>query len=197
MLNDQNTCYTLLRRALDTDDQEAWSQLTEHYRRFIYFVLHRLNVFPDDLDDISQQVLMRLLKDLPKYDRKKSKFRSWLSAVIRNTAVDYIRHQASRKRRIEGLRAETECQLLCQPAEVDALIQREWATYITNEALARVRKIFQGQAVDVFLKGMDGQSAQEIADDTGLSVASVYTLRARVKKRLYLEVLELTADLEG
>ena len=59
-----------------------------------------------------------------------------------------------------------------------------------------VKEVFQGQAIEVFELGLDGRSAAEIAESTGLSVASVYTLRKRVKKRLYLEIRALVAELE-
>lgn len=80
--------------------------------------------------------------------------------------------------------------------EIDALIEEEWTTYIANLAMERVRATFQGQAVKVFELGLDGLSAEQIAEQTDLTVQSVYTLRKRVKKRLYLEIRALTADLE-
>lgn len=48
----------------------------------------------------------------------------------------------------------------------------------------------------VFELSLDGHSAATIAEQTGLSVASVYTLRKRVKKRLYLEIRAVAAELE-
>jgi RNA polymerase sigma-70 factor (ECF subfamily) len=82
------------------------------------------------------------------------------------------------------------------PAEIDVQIEREWAVYVGNLAMKRVRNIFHGQAVKVFELGMDGMPASEIAEQTGLSISSVYTLRKRVKKRLYLEIRALAAELE-
>ncbi|MDZ8117824.1 RNA polymerase sigma factor [Pontiella agarivorans] len=195
MGNGQNTSYTLIHRARDLGDEEAWERLVEHYRRFIYFILHKLNVADSDVDDLCQQVLMKLLNDLAEFDREKGRFRPWLSAKIRDAAFGHFRRVGSYQRRLDGLRAETELQV--QPAEVDAIIEKEWATYITRQAMDRVRAVFQGQAIHVFELGMTGLSAREIAEKTGLTVSSVYTLRKRVKNRLYLEVLDLTADLES
>ncbi len=194
--NSQETSYTLLQRALDCGDSEAWEHLVEHYRRFIYYVLYNLNVAQSDVDDITQQVLICLAKDLPGYDRSKSRFRTWLSAVIRNTAVSHFRKQKSQQRRVEGLRDQMSFDNLNQSTEVDAYIEKEWASYIATQAMNRVKKVFQGQAIDVFQLSLDGLGASEIAEKTGLTISTVYTLKKRVKKRLYLEILDLTSDLE-
>lgn len=196
MLDPHKTSYTLINRALDAGDQVAWDQLVEHYRRFICHVLHKMSVAPSDVDDLCQQVLISLTKNLSAYNRSKSHFRTWLSAVIRNAAISYFRKQSSYQRCVSDLREETESRLDIHQADLNARIEQEWAAYLANQALERIRETFQGQAIEVFELGLTGASASEVAEKTGLTVSTVYTLRKRVKKRLYLEVLELMADLE-
>ena len=85
-------------------------------------------------------------------------------------------------------------------AQVDLLMGIVERTYTelndTYQAMTRVRSVFRGQAVRVFELSLDGLPAAVIAERTGLSVSSVYTLRKRVKKRLYLEIRALVAELE-
>lgn len=177
-------------------DDAAWTELVEHYKRFIYHVLHRLKVSPDDIDDISQQVLIGLTRDLPKYNRDKARFRNWLSTVIRNAAFSHFRQQKSQHRRIEGLKSSLQDEDQHAAAEIDQLIDEEWAIYISSQAMDRVRAVFKGQAIHIFELSLQGLSAAEIAHQTNVTVATVYTLRKRVKKRLYFETLQLTQDLE-
>ncbi|MEX0321557.1 MAG: RNA polymerase sigma factor [Puniceicoccaceae bacterium] len=191
------TSYTLLQRAIDLEDKEAWEYLVEHYRRFIYFVLHGLNVAQSDVDDICQQVLISLARDLQRYDRSVSKFRTWLSTMIRNVAVDHFRKQASQKRRIEGLRESAIFEDNSKITDIDHYIEKEWANYIVSQAMERVGKQFKGKAMDVFNLCLEGLDSSTIAERTGLTISSVYTLRKRVKRALYLEVQELTQDLES
>ena len=191
----EHTRYTLLNRALHTGDEEAWEELVEHYRRFIYYILNQLQVNPADLEDVSQQVLVSLTKDLSKFDPSKGRFRSWLSTMIRNTAISHFRKQTSYQKRMDGLRAETDVAGQAD-SEIDAYIEQEWTTYIATQAMERVKSVFEGKAIEVFELGLDGLSASEIAEKTGLTVSSVYTLKKRVKKRLYVEILELTSELE-
>ncbi len=196
MIASQNTSHTLLRRALDVGDEEAWEQLVTHYRRFIFYVLNELGAAPADIEDICQQVLVALLRDLRNYDRTKGRFRTWLSAIIRNTAISHFRKQDSRRRRLDSLRQQTVLDSLERNSGIDAYIEREWTTYIATQAMARVRDVFQGKAVEVFELGLDGVAAADVAERTHLTVATVYTLRKRVKKRLCQEILELVAELE-
>lgn len=191
----QNTRYTLLHRAMDAGDEEAWTQLVAHYHRFILYVLGELQVNVSDREDVSQQVLLALLRDLTNYDPERGRFRPWLSAIIRNTAYSYFRRQYSQKKRIDGLRQESLLDTK-QVSEVDEYIEREWRTYIATQAMARVKRVFEGKAVEVFELGLSGLSATEVATKTGLTVSTVYTLRKRVKKRLCAEILELKAELE-
>ena len=80
--------------------------------------------------------------------------------------------------------------------EIENIIEKEWAAYIASQAMNRVRENFQGQAIEVFELGLDGHSAAHIAEKTKLTVATVYTLKKRVKKRLYLEIRQLSSELE-
>ncbi|ADE53743.1 RNA polymerase sigma factor [Coraliomargarita akajimensis] len=194
--NDQ-TRYTLLQRAQDLGDEAAWAELVEHYKRFIYHVLHRLKVPQDDIDDISQQVLIGLTRDLSKYDRDKSRFRNWLSTIIRNAAYSHFRQQKSQARRVEGLKISLLDEDRHAIAEVDKLIEQEWAVYITSQALDRVRQVFKGQAMQIFELSLRGMSAAEIAEEADVAISTVYTLRKRVKKRLYFETLQLSQELEA
>ncbi|MBK1825611.1 RNA polymerase sigma factor [Haloferula rosea] len=191
------TRYTLLERAVDTGSDGAWEELVETYHRFIFHILHQLNIDRADIDDLSQQVLFTLTQSLPNYDRKRAKFRTWLSTIIRNTAFSHHRKLNRYKNRFETSgRPELFEDPTCGESALDRLIEHEWAAYISGMAMERVRQTFRGNAVEIFQMSLDGMSTERIADKTGLTVASVYTLRKRVKKRLYLEIRALTARME-
>jgi len=191
----RQTRHTLLRRACDPCDEEAWGEFVERYRHFIFHVLKEIGVDYDDVEDLCQQILLTLTRDLPGYDRSKAKFRAWLGSVIRHAALAHIRKQRRNHRQLAEYLRETGHGPAASVPELEALIEQEWVTYIATMALDRVRKVFCGRAVDVFELGLQGLPAAEISERTGLAVSSVYTLRKRVKKRLYLEVRAITSEL--
>lgn len=196
MDDSHQTRHTLLQRACDAGNERAWEEFVTHYRRFILYILRELGVDSNDVEDLTQQILLTLTRDLPRYDRSRARFRTWLSGVIRNIALVHFRTQRSQRSHHQALENE---QALCVPGrepEITQLIEKEWSTYIANLAMERVREVFQGQAIEVFELGLDGLSAAEIAERCKLSVASVYTLRKRVKKRLYLEIRAVANELE-
>lgn len=192
----KQTRYTLLQRACDLNDAQAWEEFVEYYRHFMLYILSELGVAARDIEDVTQQILLALTRDLPGYDPERARFRSWLSTVIRNAAFVYFRKQKNRSKRIHMFGVEQSIAQESQANEIDQLIESEWQTYIANLAMERVRRVFQGRAMEVFELGLDGLSIAEIAEKTGLQVSSVYTLRKRVKKQLFLEIRAIVADLE-
>lgn len=192
----KETQHTLLQRAFDVGDQAAWHEFVAHYRRFIYYILNQFGLPQTEIDDIFQKVLVTLTNSLPTYDQSKARFRTWLSSVIRNTALAHLRGEQAYQKRMKNLEYGDYLEQLDKPQEIEQLIEQEWAMYISGQAMMRVKKLFKGQAIEAFELALDGFSGEEIAQRTGLTVSSVYTLRKRVKKRLYLEILELIADLE-
>ena len=189
------TRQTLIQRACDPGNELAWAEFDKTYRRFIAFVLGRLGVNRDDIDDLTQKIFSTLMQSLSSYDRDKATFRTWLSAVIRNTAFAHFKKQKREQKQMARIESESALQLK-DANDVDALIKAEWGVYVANLAMQRVRSQFQGKAIDVFELGLDGVPVEEIAKQTNLSTASVYTLRKRVKKRLYLEIRSLIQELE-
>lgn len=190
------TRHSLLQRATNLKDDDAWEEIVEHYHHFIRCVLNQLGVPHDDLEDLSQQILIALTQSLSRYDRQKAKFRSWLSAIVRNKANSYFRKHYSRQQSLNRLTTERLPHEEISVPEIENIIEKEWAAFIASQAMNRVREAFQGQAIEVFELSLDGYSASEIAQKTQLTVATVYTLKKRVKKRLYLEIRQLASELE-
>ena len=81
----------LVEQALQSD-HEAFSQLYyQTYDRNYYLVL-KLVKNEQDTEDILQDVYIKILKNLSKYQYKgESSFASWTSAIASNTALDFLR----------------------------------------------------------------------------------------------------------
>lgn len=188
---------SLILRARNADDSEAWEEFVRYYERFIYHVLHRMNVSTSEFDDLVQNVLMKLWKSIASYDPDKARFRTWLGVVVRNAVYDQFA-ETQRHRKLLENESEALQRLEQEPAsEIEQLIEREWADYVSNLAMERVEKLFSEEAVKSFTMSLDGASAKEIAELLNMSTDSVYTLKSRVKSRLIKEIKAVIDELEG
>ncbi len=193
---ENGTSYTLLDRALNLNDNEAWQVLLDEYSNFIHYILNTFRLTAADRDDVVQLIAINLTKHLDKYDQSVGRFRPWFARMIHNQCLLYLRQNRLHKRRVD---AAGEHEVIFDQSSESELEQRiidEWEVYIVNKALENVRPIFSGVAVEVFEMALDGWSTAEICQKYSITEGSVYTLKRRVRKELMLEVDRLTRNLE-
>ena len=95
---DDDTSLTLmLRLQKNPADEAAWDEFVQHYQPMIRAWCLKWGSQNCDADDVTQEVLVRLLKAMSKfqYDPARS-FRPWLKAVTHNAWNDFV---SSRRRR--------------------------------------------------------------------------------------------------
>jgi RNA polymerase sigma factor (sigma-70 family) len=188
---------SLLELAKSGADHLAWEELLTYYEPFIQRVLVAMGVRPDDIQDVAQLVLMRLWKDLKhyQYEPERARFRTWLSRLIRNAAVDRFR-EMKRERSFVSVELIEQNDFLLVTSEVEMLVEEEWRANIVRLALMRLNEMFSGNAIEVFLLSLEGETSENISTQLGLSKESVYVLKHRVKKRFTEEVILLRREME-
>ncbi len=196
MSEEWNTRQSLLIRAKDPTDEEAWAEFVKYYERFIYHLLHRMNIKADDFEDMVQVVLVKLWKNLQSYEKQQAKFRTWLARVVRNAVYDYYQAEKRRGYVIAGYVPVEEFSHASEGSDLEQMIQREWELYMTNFALERLRGIFSEAAVQVFELSLEGKPVKEISGQLKINVDSVYTLKNRVKARFIKEVNAIMREVE-
>jgi RNA polymerase sigma-70 factor (ECF subfamily) len=196
-LNEEwNTRQSLVLRAKDPTDEEAWADFVKYYERFIYHLLHRMNINADDFEDMVQVVLVKLWKNLQRYEKKQAKFRTWLAHVVRNAVYDFYKAEQRRGNVIASNVPIEESNHASEGSDLEQMIQKEWELYMTNFALERLRGIFSETAMKVFEFSLEGRSAKAIAEQLDISIDSVYTLKNRVKARFIKEVNAIMREVE-
>jgi RNA polymerase sigma-70 factor (ECF subfamily) len=187
------TRQTLIGRARDPSDSQAWDEFTDYYASFIRMVLMQLHAPLDDLEDLSQTILVKLWQNLLTVElgRDHARFRTWLGTVIRNTFYTHCSQAASRKRR------ETNAAVAdVVPPDIEDIIESEWRKHIIALVIERLNASFSGKAMDVFTMTLDGKSVDDIASALELTKDSVYVLRNRVRTRFLDEAKQLRSQLE-
>ncbi|VGO14501.1 ECF RNA polymerase sigma factor SigE [Pontiella desulfatans] len=201
MSEEWQTRQTLLMRAKNQDDHVAWEEFVAYYRDFIAMVLHQMNLYSVDVDDLTQEILIKIWKSLPNhiYDQDRARFRTWLSRLIRNQVLDHIR-ASQRRTRKHAAAAEDETvenlPVITEP-DVEKIIQQEWEVYIVQLALKNISSLFSDRAIEAFSMSIDGQGMAQIAEHLGVKPNSVVKLKNRVKERLVKEIQHLRDELES
>ena len=193
-MNTYVTSHTLLSRALDNKDPQAWEQFVERYRKYIFKLLTNLGL-KSDLEDVAQEVILTLWKKLDTYDREQSKFRTWMASVVRLTAMNSIRKK-SRKEKLISSEGEDLIDSFPDEKSYMDYAEVEWKTFIVNRAMDNIREEFRGKAIEVFELSLGGAGVDEICQQLELTTSTVYTLKKRVKKRLMQEVYFLQKDMD-
>ena len=150
---------TLIIRALDQKNQDAWEELIEYYKPFIINVLRHFKVWESDLNDISQIVTLNLWKKLDSFQPGRSKFRTWLYTVIRNAVFVYQKKAGKDRARDNNYFEENQC---FSDNDLQEIYDREWRVYLTNLALENIRKNFSGNAIQTFLLCLQNKAPKEI-----------------------------------
>jgi RNA polymerase sigma-70 factor (ECF subfamily) len=183
------TRQSLLLRA-QTGEESAWKDLTELYRPLIIGWLNRQGVPAGDLEDLSQEVLLSVVKHLPGFEHSghRGAFRSWLRTIVCSRTADYWR--ALEVAAPAGGSGATAA--LQQIADPDSELNRQWDQehdrYVLHCLLDLMEEEFEPITLQAFRRlALDGVSGAEAAQELGLSVAAVYVAKSRVLARIRQE----------
>jgi len=74
------------------DKLKAFMQVVEQHRALLLWQAQRVAYSREEAEDIVQEALFKAFKNLPHF-RGKSQIGTWLCAIVRNTAVEWLRKQ--------------------------------------------------------------------------------------------------------
>lgn len=184
------TRQSLLVRA-QTGETDAWKDLLDLYRPLILGWLNRQGVPAGDLEDLSQEVLLSVVKQLPGFQHsgQRGAFRSWLRTIACRRTADYWRALDTNIQASGGSGAIAALQAIADP---DSELNRQWDEehdrYVLDCLLDLVEEEFEPITLQAFRRlALDGVSGAEAAQELGLSVSAVYVAKSRVLARIRQE----------
>jgi RNA polymerase sigma-70 factor, ECF subfamily len=86
----QEAVAKLVRQCMAGDSQ-AWQQLVASQHRRIYAICYRFTGSGSDAEDLTQEVFLKLYKNLASFDTQKGSFQTWITTLARNLLVDHFR----------------------------------------------------------------------------------------------------------
>lgn len=170
-----------------------WSRLVMTFGPIVYAWSRRAGVREDDCPDLVQNVFLTVAKGVGTFRRVKTEgsFRSWLATVTRSRVCDYFRYNQFRPMAIGGSDAYHDI------AQVEDSLESTMTPEATHTLLVRrVLEMIEGDFAKAtwqafWLTTIEGRPADEVANATSLSIASVYQSKSRVLRRLRDEMNKL------
>lgn len=174
-------------------DALEWRRVRDIYEPLIHSWLVRFPGIRDEADDLTQEVLVVLFRELRSFDRQRhGSFRAWL----RQIAVNRVRTfwKARQKQPPAGCSADAD-QLLSQLEDPRSELSGQWDrdhdTHVLQKLLAIVQPDFEPTTWRAFRRfALDGLAAASVAEELGMSESAVVQAKSRVLKRLREEAGE-------
>ena len=152
--------YELIKRARDGDGA-AFNELVRAYRRRILGTIARLISHPEDVEDVGQEVFLRLYFSLDQL-RSAEVFEPWLYRLTANAAYDYLR---KRRRRMESRMADlSEQQVMLADAQAGGRVDSDDSERkrIRETVDSLLDAVSEEDRVLLTLKEVEGLSLKEL-----------------------------------
>ena len=182
------TSLSLLDRLRQSPEDADWSRLIEAYSPLLRAWLMRSEVQAADADDLVQEVLLVVHRELPKFEhnQRRGAFRNWLRQIVVHRLRNFWR---SRGRLIAvGNDSQLEEQLKQLEDDGSQLSQRwdrEHNLAIARKLLELIESRFTESTRLIFRRlVVDGADADTVASETGLSLNAIFTAKSRVLREL-------------
>ena len=136
------TSLSLLQRASQSADSDSWNRLVELYSPLVRAWLRSYEVQDSDANDLVQEVLLAVSKDLGKFSHggRPGAFRGWLKAILVNRLRKFwrARDRGPRARGDSDIDARL-AQLDDPDSEMSQIWNREHDQYVLRQLLALAR----------------------------------------------------------
>jgi RNA polymerase sigma-70 factor (ECF subfamily) len=164
-------------------------EVADRYGDKIYSLAYRLTGNPDDAADLSQDVLVRVLRNLDRY--QPGTFDGWLYRITKNLFLDHVRR--SKRFRLEPLPEEDwRAPVSEEPGPAD-IVDRRTLEARLERGLGQLPDDFR---LAVVLCDVEGLTYEEIAAATGWPLGTVRSRIHRGRRQLR-SYLDANADAEG
>lgn len=167
----------LLRRVAE-GDESAVEALYNRYGRACFALARRILDDPQLAEDVVQQVFLALWQGSG-YDPSRGAVSTWLLSVTHHKAVDSVRRESNRRKRLAGEQVLLETAAL-GPGPAD----EAWASLRAERTREGLRDLPPEQREVLLLAYYGGYTQREIAEMTGLPLGTVKSRTLTAMRKL-------------
>lgn len=187
-----DTPISLLERLRLRPDEASWRRLVDLYTPLIHNWLRHHGIIDSDSDDLSQEVMQVLVRELPNFqhDLRPGAFRRWL----RNVTVNRLRvFWRDRRSRPTATGANDFGHVLDQLEHPNSNLSRLWDEehdrHVARRLLELIEPEFEPATWRAF-RGLvlEGKRTADVAAELGISSNAVRIAKSRVLSRFRQEI---------
>lgn len=186
-----DTPQTLLRKIAEYangDDSAEWARFVELYTPVIrQFIVAHGDVVPSDVDDMVQEIFVRLVNVLRTgtYRPEKGRFRAYLGTMIRRLLID--RHRRALARGAGETVSADDVELLAETPDAAAYVDMQLREARHAVAMEHVlsRTMLDARTVAAYRAyAIDGEPAAGVAARFGITVNALRQIKYRVGRMI-------------
>jgi RNA polymerase sigma-70 factor (ECF subfamily) len=185
------TSLSLLTRLRSLPESESWNRLVELYTPLLRAWLRSYELQDSDADDLIQEVLLAVSKDLGKFQHsgQPGAFRGWLKSILVNRLRKFWRARDRRPQARGDSDIDAGLAQLDDPAsQLSQIWNRQHDQYVLRQLLALAEPNFTPATWKAFCRvALDGVSPAVVAKELEISLNAVCLAKSRVLRRLRQE----------
>ncbi len=163
-------------------DQPSLEVLIQQYLKPIYNFVYRYVDSAHEAEDITQEVFVRMWRNLKRFNQKKS-FKTWIFSIAKNASLDYLKKKKaipfSEFNTKEGRNCITD--VLADPSPLpQELLERAGMAQILTSAIEKLSSKYR---MVLFLRYNDHFNFREIAEFLG---EPLHTVKSRHRRALIM-----------
>ena len=191
----RDTSLRLLNRLQQSPESESWNRLVELYAPLIRTWLRKYDVQDSDADDLSQDVLLAVSKDLGKFEHgeRPGAFRAWLKAILVNRLRNFWRaRDRSPQARGDSDIDDRLAQLDDPNSQASLIWNRQHDQYVLRQLLSLAEPHFTPATWQAFRRvALEGEKPNVVAKELDISLNAVFIAKSRVLSKLRQEAAGL------
>lgn len=167
-------------------DIKAFERLILNYEKLIYNVCYRIMSNPYDAKDISQEVLIKVYRNIDKCKDIKA-FKSWLYTIINNTCIDEMRKRKGKYTDSldSTVNNDDEGQINRETASNELTPEEELLkSEVVDEVQNAISMLSDNYKILIVLRDINGLSYEEISKITKLPLGTAKSRLSRARKSL-------------
>ena len=186
------TPISLLERLRLRPDEASWERLVDLYTPLIAAWLRRHGIMNSDSDDLTQEVMQVLVRELPSFqhDLRPGAFRRWLRNVTVNRLRVFWRERRSRP---QAIGAGDFGDILDQLEDPNSRLSRQWDEEHDHHVAHRLLEIIEPEFEPATWRAfrslvLEGKRTSDVAAELGITANAVRIAKSRVLSRFRQEI---------